>query len=178
MDRSVPGSTRGQPAGVPIDRTSAPPRINVKGNSGSGKTTLAAELARRLGVVHVELDALHHGPNWVQASAEEFRAKVRAAMDAAPDGWVIDGNYERKLGSLVTDAADTIAWLDVALPVILIRLWQRTSYRIRHKVELWNGNRESWSTAVWGWESLFVWAVRSYFRHRREWPRRFGSHPG
>jgi len=99
-------------------------------------------------------------------------------MDAAPDGWVIDGNYERKLGSLVTDAADTIAWLDVALPVILIRLWQRTSYRIRHKVELWNGNRESWSTAVWGWESLFVWAVRSYFRHRREWPRRFGSHPG
>jgi hypothetical protein len=126
----------------------------------------------------VELDALHHGPNWVEASAEEFCAKVQAAMDAAPDGWVIDGNYERKLGGLVVDAADTIAWLDVALPIILIRLWQRTSYRIRHNVELWNGNRESWTTALWGWESLFVWAIRSYFRHRREWPRRYASHPG
>jgi hypothetical protein len=35
---------------------------------------------------------------------------------------------------------------------------------------LWNGNRESLKTAVWGRESLFGWALRSHFRHRREWP--------
>lgn len=127
---------------------------------------------------HVELDALHHGPNWTEASPQEFQAKVTAAMAAAPDGWVIDGNYDRKLGTLVTDAADTVAWLDVNLLMILVRLWGRTSHRIRHNIELWNGNRESWSTAVWGWESLFVWAIRSYFRHRREWPVRFAAHPG
>jgi len=57
-------------------------------------------------------------------------------------------------------------------------LWRRTSHRIRHNVELWNGNRESWVTALWGWESLFVWAIRSYFRHRREWPVRFAAHHG
>jgi adenylate kinase family enzyme len=154
-------------------------RIAVKGVSGAGKSTLSAELARRLGVPHVELDALHHGPNWSEPSAEEFRARVRAAMDAAADrGWVIDGNYERKLDALVTDAADTVVWLDLPLPTLLLRLWRRTSRRITQNVELWNGNREAWSTALWGRDSLFIWAVRSYVRHQREWPGRYGSHPG
>jgi hypothetical protein len=99
-------------------------------------------------------------------------------MDANPDGWVIDGNYERKLHHLVTDAADIVLWLDLPLGMLLRRLWRRTSYRIHHKVELWNGNRESWRTALWGRDSLFVWTIRAFFRHRREWPRRFASHPG
>jgi adenylate kinase family enzyme len=153
-------------------------RINVKGVSGSGKTTFAAALANRLRVAHVELDALHHGPNWSEASADVFAARVRAAMDANPGGWVIDGNYERKLETLVIDAADTIVWLDLPLHTLLRRLWRRTSARIRDDVELWNGNRESWRTALWGRESLFMWAIRSFFRHRREWPRRLGSHAG
>jgi adenylate kinase family enzyme len=150
----------------------------VKGASGSGKTTFAAELARRLGVVHVELDALYHGPNWSEPTAEEFNARVSGAMQASGDGWVIDGNYESKLGSLVTDAADTVIWLDPPLWTLLRRLYRRTSGRINGKVELWNGNRESWRNALWGWDALFIWTVRAYFRHRREWPRRFASHPG
>lgn len=99
-------------------------------------------------------------------------------MDANPDGWVIDGNYERKLGGLVTDAADTIVWLDLPLWMVLHRLWRRTADRIQNDVELWNGNRESWRSALWGRESLFAWTIRAFFRHRREWPRRFARHPG
>jgi len=83
-------------------------------------------------------------------------------MDANPNGWVIDGNYERKLETLVIDAADTIVWLDLPLHTLLLRLWRRTATRIRGDVELWNGNRESWRTALWGLDSLFVWAVRSF----------------
>jgi adenylate kinase family enzyme len=153
-------------------------RINVKGGSGAGKTTFAAALADRLQLPHIELDALHHGPNWSQPTAQEFYARVQAVLDANPGGWVIDGNYERKLETLVTDAADTIVWLDLPLHTLLRRLWWRTSSRIRDDVELWNGNRESWRTALWGGESLFVWTIRSFFHHRREWPRRLGSHPG
>src|SRR4030081_2527855 len=136
-------------------------RINVKGGSGAGKTTFAAALADRLAVPHIELDALHHGPNWSQPTAGGFCARARAAMESSPGGWVIDGNYERKLGSLVIDAADTIIWLDLPLHTLLRRLWWRTSSRIRDNVELWNGNRESWRTALWGGESLFVWTIRS-----------------
>jgi adenylate kinase family enzyme len=152
-------------------------RIVVKGGSGSGKTTLSAELARRLGVAHIELDALHHGPNWSEPTAEQFRITVQSAMDSQPAGWVIDGSYERKLGSLVTDAADTVVWLDLPLALKLGRLWRRTSHRIRNHVELWNGNRESWRSVLWGWDSLVPWTIRAHFRHRRGYPRLYANHP-
>jgi adenylate kinase family enzyme len=152
-------------------------RINVKGTSGSGKTTFGEELARRLGVPFVELDALHHGPNWAEPTAEDFRARVLEAMEAAPDGWVIDGNYEVKLGDTVLGAADTIVWLDLPLGVKLRRLWRRTSHRIRNDVELWSGNKEKWRTALWGRDSLFMWMLRGHFRHRRRWPRLYEGDP-
>ncbi|MDQ2910269.1 MAG: (d)CMP kinase [Actinomycetota bacterium] len=47
-------------------------RINVKGTSGSGKSTFARELASRLELRYVELDALHHGPNWSEPTDESF----------------------------------------------------------------------------------------------------------
>ena len=152
-------------------------RVNLKGTSGSGKTTFAQELAKRLEVPYVELDALHHGPNWTEASAEEFRARVREAMAAAPEGWVIDGNYEVKLGDTVIVAADTIVWLDLPLALKLRRVARRTHERIRDDVELWNGNKETWRNALWGRESLFAWMIRGHLRHRRDWPRRYDGDP-
>jgi adenylate kinase family enzyme len=152
-------------------------RVNVKGTSGSGKSTFGVELARRLDVPYVELDALHHGPNWSEPTSEEFRARVREAMEAAPEGWVIDGNYEAKLGDLVLAAADRIVWLDLPFRVKARRLWRRTAKRIRDDVELWNGNKESWRGALWSRDSLFEWMVRTHFLHRREWPDRFAGDP-
>jgi adenylate kinase family enzyme len=152
-------------------------RVNVKGTSGSGKTTFGRELARRLSVPYVELDALHHGPNWTEAAPEEFRARVREAIEAAPDGWVIDGNYEHKLGDTVIGGADTIVWLDLPLRLKLRRLWRRTMERLREDVELWNGNRESWRGAFWGRESLFYWMLKTHVGHRRNWPGRYGADP-
>jgi adenylate kinase family enzyme len=149
-------------------------RINVKGTSGSGKTRFARALAERLGLPYVELDELHHGPNWTEASAEELQARVRSFIDASCAGWVVDGNYDQKLGGLVVDAADTIVWLDLPLGMKLRRLLRRTRTRIRDDVKLWNDNAESWRSAFWGRESLFAWAIRSHFRQRREWPERFG----
>lgn len=152
-------------------------RVNVKGISGSGKSTFAAELARRLELPYIELDALHHGPNWTEATADELQTRVREAMDAAPHGWVIDGNYERKLSGLVLDAADTIVWLDLPFVLKARRLLRRTAHRIGNDVELWNGNKESWRTVFVGRDSLFWWMVKGHFRHRREWPRQFEGDP-
>jgi adenylate kinase family enzyme len=152
-------------------------RINVKGATGSGKTTFAQELARRLELPYVELDALHHGPNWAEPTDEEFQTRVAEAMEEMPDGWVIDGNYERKLGDLVIGAADTIVWLDLPLPLTIRRLWRRTTQRIRDNVELWSGNKETWRGAFWGRDSLFWWTVKTHFWHRREWPALYGDDP-
>jgi adenylate kinase family enzyme len=152
-------------------------RVNVKGISGSGKSTFSRELAERLGVPYLEIDEIHHGPNWTEASAEELQARVREFMARALDGWVIDGNYESKLGDLVLGAADKIVWLDPPLRVALRRLWRRTLQRIRDQVELWSGNRETWRGGFWGRDSLFAWTLRSWFRHRRQWPRKFADDP-
>jgi adenylate kinase family enzyme len=148
-------------------------RVAVIGASGNGKSTLARALAERLAVPYVELDALHHGPNWAEPELEDFRRRVGEATDG--DGWVADGNYEWKLGELVTDRADTVVWLDLPLPTILSRLWRRTYRRWRTREELWNGNRESIRAAFWGRGSLFVWAVRSHYRHRRRAPDRLAG---
>ena len=153
-------------------------RVNVKGTSGSGKTTFAQELARHLDLPYIELDALHwQVPGWIEPTDEDFRASVREALHQHPDGWVVDGNYDSKLGDLVLGQADTIVWLDLPLRVKLRRLWRRTLVRIRDQVELWESNRETWRDALFSRESLFLWMLKTHVRHRREWPRRFEGDP-
>ena len=144
-------------------------KISVIGSCCSGKTTLAAQLAQRLGVPHVELDALHHGPNWREATADELRAKVEETL-AKVDGWVVDGNYMGKLGTYVIDRADMIVWLDLPLRMLLRRIWRRTHARRRDRVQLWHeGNYETWR----GWWLLTTYTIRTHHRRRRYWPPRF-----
>jgi adenylate kinase family enzyme len=140
----------------------------ISSASGNGKTTFGRELAQRLQVPFVELDALVHGPGWVETPDDELRAQVEPIVQS--DGWVIDGGYRGKLGDLVLESADVIVWLDLPVRIWLPRLVRRTLRRIRGREELWNGNTESLATAFWGRESLLVFAVRSHFRRRREYP--------
>lgn len=136
--------------------------------SGSGKTTLGRELARRLGVPFVELDALAHGPNWTETPDDVLRAQVEPVV--ASDAWVIDGTYRGKLGDLVLENAELVVWLDLPLRVWLPRLVRRTYRRIRHGEELWNGNRETFRNAVLARDGLFRWALKQHFRRRRVYP--------
>lgn len=152
-------------------------RVSVAGISGSGKTTFARALAARLGVPYVELDALHHGPNWTEATADELRARVEAAITAAPDGWVIDGNYRSKLDDIVLAQADTLVWLELPLRVSIARLARRTWRRLRTREELWHGNRERLRNLVGVREGLFAWAIRSYFHHRHHVPAAAARNP-
>ena len=124
----------------------------ISSASGNGKTTLGRELAARLDVPFLELDALVHGPDWVETPDAELRALVEPVV--AGTGWVIDGVYRGKLGTLVLDAADTVVWLDLPLHVWLPRLVRRSVRRIVRREELWNGNRETFGDAFWGREAL------------------------
>jgi adenylate kinase family enzyme len=141
--------------------------------SACGKTTVGRQLAGRLGVPFVELDALHHGPGWTEATAEELRTKVEPIL--ATDAWVIDGGYQGKIGTIVQDAADTIVWLDLPRRVWLPRLIRRTLVRIVRREELWNGNRESFRTALMGRDGLILFSLRQVRRRRAEYPVRFAS---
>lgn len=141
-------------------------RVVVVGTTGSGKTTLARQLAERLAFPHVELDALNWNPDWQEAPTPIFRERVSRALEG--ERWVVDGNYN-KARDIVWSRAETIVWLDYPLPVILRRLLVRTARRIATREELWNGNRERLATQFTK-DSLFVWALKTYRRRRREYP--------
>ena len=148
-------------------------RIAVIGPSGSGKTRLASELAARLGVPHVEIDALFHGPNWESVTLEVLRERVDEATRAGD--WVSDGTYHQLIGELVLERAETIAWLDLPLRLVVWRLLRRTYVRKRDDVELWHGNREGpWPEIL----RFLVWpACKRAFQNRRKLPELFTRHP-
>jgi adenylate kinase family enzyme len=151
-------------------------RVTVTASaSANGKTTLGRELARRLDVPFVELDALVHGPNWSETPDGELQELVGRVV--ATDGWVIDGTYRGKLGTLTLEHADLVVWLDLPLRVWLPRLMRRTIHRIRTREELWNGNRETFLNTFWGWNGLIVFSLRSHFRRRRDWPSELRDYP-
>lgn len=154
----------------------SPRRIVVVGVSGNGKTTLSRRLGAKLGVPVTELDALNHQPGWTEASDEDFRRDVEAAM-SSPDGWVLDGSYERRLGDLVLRQADTLVWLDQPLPLVLRRLVSRAVKDIVTKRDLFNGNRQTWRFAFFTRDSLVSFAVKQHFKRRRLWPAGLANHP-
>jgi adenylate kinase family enzyme len=143
--------------------------------SGNGKTTVGRALAERLGVPFVELDGLVHGPGWTEISDDELRSILEPIL--AGERWVVDGGYRRKIGDLVLAQADTVVWLDLPVHVWLRRLVRRTVRRIHNHEELWNGNRETWSDAFWGRESLVWYALRAHFDRRRRYPAELADYP-
>jgi crossover junction endodeoxyribonuclease RuvC len=114
-----------------------PRRILVAGTSGSGKTTVAAALAVRLGLPHVDIDGLYHGPGWVPRL--EFAADVAAL--AAREKWVTEWQYSA-VRALLLARADLLVWLDLSRWRVMSQIVPRTLRRRLRRVELWNGNLE------------------------------------
>ncbi|MBE9229215.1 AAA family ATPase [Phormidium sp. LEGE 05292] len=144
-----------------------PQRISVIGTSGTGKTTLAKKIAQRLAIPHIELDALHWEPNWVEAPDCIFQERVLKAISS--DRWVVDGNYSQ-IRNIIWVKADTIVWLNYSLSVILTRLLWRTFERSLTQKELWSGNRETLQKAFLSRDSILLWALQTYSRRRKEYP--------
>jgi adenylate kinase family enzyme len=142
-------------------------RIRVVGTSGSGKTTLAQRLAGRLGVPHIELDALHWDPGWQMAHPDVFARRIAEATSA--DAWVMDGNYSAVAARIVPwDRVDALIFLDYPLRVVLWRVVTRTFLRAMTGVELWNGNRERWQE-TFSRDSIILWSLTTYHRRRRQY---------
>ncbi|ROR90944.1 hypothetical protein [Nocardioides aurantiacus] len=139
-------------------------RVSVVGSSGSGKTVVASRVAAALAVPHIELDALHWGPDWTPATPGDFKVRVEAAT--AADGWVIDGNYWSKIGPLVWDKADTVIWVSPPRWRAITQSISRIIRRAATRQELWNGNRESWRGLMFwrGEDSILWWAWTAYGR--------------
>ncbi len=144
-----------------------PSRIAVVGTSGSGKTTTARRISQILGIPHIELDALHWGPNWTSTETPILRERVAEAVSG--EQWVLDGNY-RAVRDIVWQRATTIIWLDYPFWLVMWRIFSRTLIRSLRRQELWNGNRESFRMGFLSRESVIVWSFNTYHRRRKEYP--------
>ena len=148
-------------------------RVVLIGTSGCGKTTLARQLAQRLNVPHIELDALHWQPNWTETPRDRLVEKARLALDAADgasDGWTLCGHYG-KVADLTWSRADTVIWLDYSMTVTFMRVLRRTLLRCWRQEKLWNGNRESLRLQLFDRDSLFLWVINTWRIRRRDTPR-------
>jgi adenylate kinase family enzyme len=142
-------------------------RVSVVGNAGSGKSYLARQIAAVLGVPCIELDAIHHLPDWRPIDPVAFVTTVSDI--AASDAWVIDGNYR----TVVVDGpvwrrADTVVWLDLPRPVVMRQVIRRTLRRVLRRERLWNGNREPISN-LWSrdpYKSIIAWSWTQHEKYR------------
>jgi adenylate kinase family enzyme len=154
-----------------------PERVLIAGVTGAGKTTLARRIAARWDLVHHELDALHHGPNWTPRP--EFLDDVRAF--AATDRWVTEWQYTSKgTDEILPQRADLLVWLDYPYPLVRSRLIRRTLGRSILRTKLWNGNVEPnlWhALTVRGDENILDWQKNTRHKWRERMPQIEAEHP-
>ena len=153
-------------------RRSVPPRIAVVGTSCSGKTTVARRLAEHHGVPHVELDALHWGPNWSEPERRGVSCPRRGSTGDRRAGSPTAATTGSSAIS-VLEQADFVVWLDLPFPTIARPdLDAGLCGSIRSGEELWGGNRETWRGAFFSRDSLFVWIVKTHRPRRRRYHER------
>ncbi|NNE71998.1 MAG: adenylate kinase [Rhodothermales bacterium] len=147
-------------------------RIHIVGSSGSGKSTLSRSLSEVLGIPHIELDAIHHLPNWTPIPRKEFEEVVDRKTDAPT--WIVDGNY-RRLRPIIWRKATHLIWLDLPFPLVMYRCVRRTTKRVLTREELFNGNRETFRNAFLSGDSVIWYTLHNHHRRRRQYLAAFES---
>lgn len=139
-------------------------RFLVTGTSGSGKTTLARRIGAALDIPAVEIDSLHHGPNWTVVPT--FVADVTRFV--AGPAWTIEYQYH-VVKPMLLRQADVLVWLDHGRWTVMWRVIRRTVVRRVRRQELWNGNQEPPLWTFWTDRDHIVrWAWRTYARRSAE----------
>ncbi len=105
-------------------------------------------MSARLGIPHVELDALNWRPGWVGLHRSDPDLWSRTVDEAVGgDAWVADGNYSQGAQPHILPRATEVVWLDYPRHIIMPRVIRRSFARALSREELWpgTGNRELFS---------------------------------
>jgi len=116
------------------------------------------------------LDRLNWNPGWRETPADEFKIRLREALDKNPQGWVVDGNYTRKVGMIVQDNATDIIWLDPPLLLYFPRIVVRTLRRWIYGEGLCSpGCRENIRSIFFSADSILLYCFTHHTAVRRRY---------
>jgi adenylate kinase family enzyme len=144
-------------------------------------------VSSRLGIPHVELDALNWKPGWVGLHPADPELWSRTVAEAvAGESWVTDGNYSRGAQPHILPRATDVVWLDYPRRILMPRVIGRSVSRAISGAELWpgTGNRETFGRWLdkehpirWTWntfarsrsnrEALFAGEILAHARRYR-----------
>jgi len=122
---------------------------------------MARALSERFALPYTELDALFHGPGWVERPT--FAADVAAVV--AGESWIIDSDGYSAVRDLMWARADTLVWMDLPRWQVMSRVVRRSLWRGLRRAELWNGNRETFG--AWRDSGHPVWWAWHQHGNRR-----------
>ncbi|KIY42906.1 hypothetical protein FISHEDRAFT_54539 [Fistulina hepatica ATCC 64428] len=147
-------------------------RIHIVGNSGilpCLQSTLATELSKALNIPYIELDHINWQPGWKEVSVEEFRLRLRSAVNATEGSWVVAGNYmSKRQTEFIEDSTDVI-WLDPPLVVTFYRILCRTLGRLLGTKEPCSpGCAETIREAFFSRDSILLYCLTSHWKVRRK----------
>lgn len=146
-------------------------RINVIGTSGSGKSTFSRELANRLNLPYIEMDALYWKDDWKFANDEELMENIRKITES--EKWLLDGNYNRTQ-PIKWKNVQTIIWLDYPFYLVFYRVLKRSIARLFDKKTLWGtNNRESFQKSFLSKDSIIVWMWTSFPNMKKRYSKLF-----
>ena len=119
-------------------------RIAIFGRGG--KTSLGKAIATQRDVPFIEIDYIHHMPDWQERPEDEIRQIITERLDEATNGWVYDGNH-RPVQDVVTARANTVIVIDLSWRVMVTRYFKRSFKRCWTHEEIAGGNFETWRIA-------------------------------
>ena len=143
-------------------------RINVVGISGSGKSTFSRDLARAIGVRHIEMDAIYWQADWRGLDDDSFAEQLNRQLQEA--SWVLDGNYTRTI-ELKWSLADTVVWLDYSFGRTFLQVVLRSVRRALSSAEIWpgTGNTETLYRSFFSRDSVILWMLTNYHSNRKKY---------
>ncbi|EPS35702.1 hypothetical protein H072_10860 [Dactylellina haptotyla CBS 200.50] len=148
-------------------------RIHVIGNS-------ATRLALILKIPFIPLDEVFWNPNWVQTPNDEFQARIDVLLEQHREtGWVIDGNYTRRMGAAVSIERTDCIWLDPPILLYLPRLIFRTFLRlISINPQCAPGCNETLLSVLKFNDESIIWWCITHHGHCREYGERLIKEDG
>ena len=140
-------------------------RINVIGTTGSGKSTVSNQIAEKLNLPYIELEALCWQSNWTELTDEKFFSKVEKALST--DSWVLDGTYPRTR-HIKWNRVQIVIYLDLPFHIVFYRVLRRTFKYIFQGQVLWAGNKETFWRAFFTEDSIILWTLKTFSRNRKD----------